>query len=244
MLSNGIEYNVSHGTLCLISPFIFTEIVSSSDDCKWEMICDDKSIFNPYAKYVLGKIRTSDLFKNSCLKLDKKQIEEFMFFVDKIKDKQRMLDNELNKDDIVILRQNIIALEVAAEFEFLSLYFKDKPLSLRKENDYETIALNFINSLNQNYATHRDVDWYAAQANLSTIYFTKIVRQHIGYTPNVLIKHILVANAKKMLSQSELSIKEISAKLNFSSQLTFSRFFKSCTGMSPKEYRKTGGVCC
>lgn len=55
-----------------------------------------------------------------------------------------------------------------------------------------------------------------------------------------MIKHIVVANAKILLAQRDISIKEIAAELNFRDQLTFSRYFKSCTGMSPKEYRETG----
>jgi AraC-like DNA-binding protein len=40
------------------------------------------------------------------------------------------------------------------------------------------------------------------------------------------------------MMQSNLTLKEISDKLNFPDQSSFGRFFKSNTGQSPKEYRK------
>ena len=38
--------------------------------------------------------------------------------------------------------------------------------------------------------------------------------------------------------QSDLSLKEISDRLNFPDQSSFGRFFRNNTGQSPKEYRK------
>lgn len=153
-----------------------------------------------------------------------------------------MLKRKSKKKDSALLRQNITMLEQTAAMDFIPLYFQKLSLSSYKGSHNENIAFNFINSLNQNYAIHRDVGWYAEQANLSQAYFTKIVHQYTGYKPTVMIKHIVVANAKMMLSQHELSIKEVAARLNFREQLTFSRYFKSCTGMSPKEYRETEGM--
>lgn len=239
ILINGKEFKFSRGTLCLISPFLFIEIVSSSADFKIEMICDDIDIFHPVSVYVFYAIPEDNLFKKPCIQLDKKQIEEFMFFVDKIKSKQSLLNCQSKEDDATMLRHNIVLLEQTAAIEFISLYLYGRSRSPRKMTTNEMIVFNFIDSLNRNYAAHRDVDWYAEQANLTTNYFSKIVRLHIGYTPNVMIRHIIVAYAKIMLAQRDLSIKEIATRLNFRDQFAFSRYFKSCAGMSPMEYRKT-----
>ena len=44
--------------------------------------------------------------------------------------------------------------------------------------------------------------------------------------------------AKNMLKNSNMTIKQIGDALNFTDAYSFSRFFKSSTGVSPKEYRK------
>lgn len=40
------------------------------------------------------------------------------------------------------------------------------------------------------------------------------------------------------MKQSDLTLKEISDRLNFPDQSSFGRFFKSNTGQSPRTYRK------
>lgn len=49
LLINDISYQFSSGSMCIISPFVFIEIVSASDNCNWEMICNDKDIFHSVA---------------------------------------------------------------------------------------------------------------------------------------------------------------------------------------------------
>lgn len=237
---NGIVFKFSRGILCLVGPFLFIEIISESDDCKWEMICDDKDVFHPVSIYLFDIIGHG-LLKHPCLTLDEKQIERFLLFVDMLKDKRYALENASDRGDSAMFRHNIVLLEQTAAMEFITRYCQELSRLTYKANGNETIVFNFIDLLNQNYALHRDVAWYAKQANLSPAHFTNIVHKYTGYTPVLMIKHIIVANAKILLLQHELSIKEIAIKLNFSNQFVFSRYFKSCAGMSPNEYRATQG---
>ena len=235
---NGISHQFSRGSMCITSPFLFVEIVSASDDCKWEMICDDKDVFHSVGIFIFKAITKSNLFRNPVIQLDKKQIDEFIFFVEKIKNKQHTL-GKAKKEDFPMLRYNITLLEQAAGAEFISLYFQKLPLSPSKASRNENIVYEFISALSNNYSTHRDMSWYAEQANLSTNYFSRIVRSHTGYSPSVLIKHITIAYIKMHLAQREVPIKKIASQLNFPDQLTFLKYFKRSTGMSPTEYRET-----
>jgi len=45
--------------------------------------------------------------------------------------------------------------------------------------------------------------------------------------------------ARQLLCDERRSIKEVSAKLNFSSEFYFSRFFRKRTGMSPRQFRES-----
>lgn len=238
---NDNVYNISYGTLCLVSPLRFIEMDSASADCKLEMICDCKDLFYPVAKYALNAIKNNYL-KNPCQKLDEKQFEKFMFFVDMIKEKQHMIAKEQNETNIILLQQNIASLKQIAVEDFLIDYVLKQSNTLNKLSENENLALDFCRLLLQNYTTHRDVEWYAKQANLSTAYFSQTIRQQIGFTPSLIIKQIVVANAKMLLSQP-LSIKEVAVKLKFANQFAFLKYFKSGTGMSPSEYRKREGMC-
>lgn len=45
--------------------------------------------------------------------------------------------------------------------------------------------------------------------------------------------------ARQLLCDERLAVKEVSARLNFSSEFYFSRFFRKRTGMSPRQFRET-----
>ena len=45
--------------------------------------------------------------------------------------------------------------------------------------------------------------------------------------------------ARQLLCDERLAVKEVSARLNFSSEFYFSRFFRKHTGMSPRQFRES-----
>ncbi len=50
-----------------------------------------------------------------------------------------------------------------------------------------------------------------------------------------------IGQAKHLLSQTDLSIKEIAEQLGFPEQFAFRKYFKRVVGVSPSEYRKRKG---
>lgn len=91
--------------------------------------------------------------------------------------------------------------------------------------------------VNQCFSEKRSVEYYAGQLNISTSHLTRLVKKSIGRTPSEWIASVTVVNAKLMLMQTEMSIKEIAAALHFPEQYTFRKYFKHHVGMSPKEFR-------
>jgi AraC-like DNA-binding protein len=74
---------------------------------------------------------------------------------------------------------------------------------------------------------------------ISPDYLSKIIREFDGTSARTWINDSIIEKAKFLMLQSNLTLKEISDKLNFPDQSSFGRFFKNNTGQSPKEYRKT-----
>lgn len=68
-------------------------------------------------------------------------------------------------------------------------------------------------------------------------YLTRIFKKQKGQSPLKLINSLRIEDAKELLLNPELSIREISEMLGFSDQHYFSRSFKNSTGLSPNEYR-------
>ena len=79
---------------------------------------------------------------------------------------------------------------------------------------------------------------YAAEAALSVCHFSSLILHYTGQTPMQWIHLFIIGQAKHLLLQSDLQVKEIADRLGFPEQFTFRNYFKTHTGVSPTEYRK------
>lgn len=95
----------------------------------------------------------------------------------------------------------------------------------------------FIASVYSNCHTNRLVKYYAGLQNLSTGHFTSVVREISGHEPTYWIKLFTMTKIRRMLIDTDLSLKEIAQKMNFPDQSVFGRYFRQHEGMSPTAYR-------
>ena len=86
---------------------------------------------------------------------------------------------------------------------------------------------------------HRQINIQQIAANLGTSYswFRKAFKDYTGYSPAQYFQEQKLRKAKELLSETNLSIKEIAYKLDFSSYEYFLSFFKKRVGVTPSEYR-------
>lgn len=97
----------------------------------------------------------------------------------------------------------------------------------------------FIAHLQRNCQQNRNVQFYANLFNLTPRYFSTIIKQKSGQSPQYWISHFVILEAKRLLNSNTLSIKEISDQLNFPDQSCFGRYFRLYAGMSPSEFIRT-----
>lgn len=68
-------------------------------------------------------------------------------------------------------------------------------------------------------------------------YFSSVIKEKSGSSALQWIIQNVITEAKYLLDNTDLSIKEIATKLNFPTQSFFGKYFKQYVGISPKEYR-------
>ncbi len=106
-------------------------------------------------------------------------------------------------------------------------------------SSHEMLFNNFYQSITQHYRESREVNYYADLFHLSSKHFATVIKQHTGINALQWISSYVVIQAKKMLRyHQQMTIQEISSWLGFLDQASFSRYFKTNAGMSPKEYRE------
>lgn len=109
----------------------------------------------------------------------------------------------------------------------------DTPPSIK-----EVLMRRFFNLLDQHFSESRSVEFYADKLGVTPQYLTTVSRQLTGKSSRALIAAHLMLEAKVLLSTTELTVQEISNRLNFPNQSFFGKYFKKESGISPSEYRK------
>ena len=86
---------------------------------------------------------------------------------------------------------------------------------------------------------HRQIDIQGIAANLGTSYswFRKEFKEYTGFSPAQYFQELKLRKAKELLSETNLTIKEIAYKLDFSSYEYFLSFFRKRVGVTPSDYR-------
>lgn len=78
----------------------------------------------------------------------------------------------------------------------------------------------------------------AASLNMSYSWFRKMFKRYTGLSPAQYQLQVKLQEAKILLIQSTLTVKEIAYRLNFDSPNYFTSFFKKKTGLTPLAFRK------
>lgn len=110
----------------------------------------------------------------------------------------------------------------------------DVPLKRRKD-DYRLAQIErFIEDNISSPVSPLDI---AAYVHLSEKQICRIIREAKGLSTKELITRIKLQKAKELLKGTDLSIKQISYDLGFSSEYYFNQFFKREEGFPPGVYR-------
>lgn len=133
-------------------------------------------------------------------------------------------------------KMEIIKHLTCAFFYGIGHYFHITNESIKLSNE-EIIMQDFLKLVQQNYRQERKVLFYADALHLSASYVSTVIKNTSGKTASEWINDYVALEAKYLLKFTNMTIQQISDKLNFPSQSFFGKYFKRQIGISPKEYR-------
>lgn len=107
---------------------------------------------------------------------------------------------------------------------------------LRNNDDQQIIDKARI-FMQERIETDLQMPEVAKHLNMSYSSFRHLFKKYTGLSPTQYFINLKIHLAKRMLQNSNTSIKEISYILNFETQEYFAKLFKKKTGMSPTEFR-------
>ena len=124
---------------------------------------------------------------------------------------------------------------------FLTLLIRNFKLPVKETMiPWNTQIVDEIKNYIRNHLdSHITLQEISNKVYLSPNYISTLFRQVTGQTITQYILDNKIRHAALLLSNNELTLSEIAAKLGFYDQFHFSKVFKSFTGQSPTKYRKS-----
>jgi AraC family transcriptional regulator, transcriptional activator of pobA len=100
---------------------------------------------------------------------------------------------------------------------------------------------NFLETLERDFTKSHEARHYAAELAVTTGTLSRTLTRLTGRTTKQLILDRVLMEAGRLLRFSDLSVKEIAARLGFKDQFAFSHAFKRQRGEAPLEFRNRVG---
>ena len=230
------SYDYQEGTVVSFSPGQVIDVdmdqTVTAPDVKGLLFHPDIMYGTPLAE----KIKSFTFFdytEMESLHLSDEEREQFLACLRQIKhETERPVDHH---------SAALISSSILLMIEYLHRFY-DRQFCTRHKVNSEVVA-NFQRQLKEYFKGEQlktglpGVAYFADRANLSTGYFSDLVRKETGNSPKDIISLHLLGEAKHRLMTDNADISEIAYALGFDYPAHFTRMFKRLTGASPSQYR-------
>ena len=92
--------------------------------------------------------------------------------------------------------------------------------------------------LNENYNKDISLAVISNYASLNYSYFSQLFKEYTGENFINYLRRLRIEKAKKLLSDGEYRINEVSKMVGYVDSKQFTKIFRKLTGVSPSEYKE------
>lgn len=103
----------------------------------------------------------------------------------------------------------------------------------------DALFLKFLEAVRDNFKHNYTVAQFAKMLATTELKLNELAKLHTGKTAQNVIYGLVTSEAKRLLTYSEATVKEVAYQLGFNDPFYFSNFFKKQTKLSPTQYRET-----
>lgn len=149
------------------------------------------------------------------------------------------LEKEFGNGDLIDeLRSYLLKLHLAELLITVKLLFDKAPSLTSKKKKLTSLSDKFRVLIEKCFLKEKSVTYYAGALMVHPNHLNSVCKSETGITASDLIRERVLTEAKALLYQSDLSIKEIAYYLHFKDSAHFSKFFKNATSQNPQAYRR------
>lgn len=173
-----------------------------------------------------------EIRKNPVYIIEEREIPRLIHSLD---DVRHTLENKQHHFQLSMLRYRILILLM----EIADIYLTCKrELPSESNNSRKTkLFLCFVKQIALHIHQEHTVDFYASLMCVTPQYLRRVVKECSGKTASQWINEELLREISKLLTETTMSMQDISEKLSFSDLSVMSKFFKRHKGLSPFVFR-------
>ena len=239
----GCHYHIKPGDVYIYMASTLVHLLHKSEDAEGSMVEVDFYYILPIVNKVINVESQLFMRKNPCVSLSGEQCAHFEYLLNNLWDRINAEDCQKENVQYQHLKLELIkSMGQTICYEILNMYFTNQPLQPLQQGKKDVVFQNFMLSLFRFYRKERDVSFYARMQHITPRYFSAIIKEKTGDSALQWIVRMVITEAKQLLEESDLSIKEIADQLNFPTQSFFGKYFKQYVGVSPKEYRNNAAT--
>ena len=238
------EYDVKEGCLVVLTDQDIVKVEKGSDDdirdLHWVVIAMSQNFLTNF-RVDFRKILSEGvaLIETPVLHLDQNirgYFEDYLRLIGKVANSEL----PMYKDAVRSLISSMVSIAAGQWIADINRLRDEKVVKLNSRSEHKTLTFRqFIKLVSENYTQQRQVIFYADQLCMSPKYLSKLVKDVSGKSAPEWIDSYVLLEAKHLLKYSDMPIKEIVFRLNFSNQTVFYKYFKAHTGMTPTDYRNS-----
>jgi AraC family transcriptional activator of pobA len=140
---------------------------------------------------------------------------------------------EAKEQNIDVIRLKLLELFIATDRNCVAR--KEKNIPQQKM----TLLRSFQHLIEKHFRSIRLPKEYADLLYVTPNHLNALCQDLLGKTAGELIRDRVLLEAKRLLTNADMTVTEIAYDLNFQDNSYFNRFFRKNVGMTPEEFRKT-----
>ena len=141
--------------------------------------------------------------------------------------------NDKFKDEILYSLSSSLMMWVSAQISF---QMQTDPVILTHNDE---MIMKFLNLLKDHYKEEHRLDYYAIHLFVTAKYLSAVCRKVTTHPAGKMIVYAIIAESKRLLLDSHLTVSQIATELGFPNQSSFGKYFKKEIGMTPSEFRQS-----
>ena len=228
-------YILSEGMLLLKLPKVTVKLLSFSEDCHFKVFC------YPPQFAVAGGMPTKHFetitvmaSSNPVLMLDTLTAATVAVLFWLLQKKGSSDEKAQSHDETIQHVFSLLMLEIVSSIKRTLV---DSPCNYSRK---VYLAFQFLKLVREHIKSQRSVTFFADLLYVTPKHLSICVKEITGKNCGEIIGEMVVAEAKALLHNPDLTIGHVADELQFSDQFFFSKYFKKRTGMSPLHYRMAG----